>query len=320
MEISYNGFLDRVKTEILDYMPEHYKEHKVRINTIDILEQKVDLMVLLHPSTLTAPGLNMRDYFREFLSCWDMDKILKRIAEDYIEQDRDAILDAKEEVGDFSMVEDNICFRLVNQKTNEELLKNFVHTKVADFAKVYSLLLSKDENTIVGIDIPKQMLEIWDVSISEIDQAAEKNTAEQFLPKLRNCDDIIKELKTGKIAENLLERSKPVEEGVMFSLSNTAAMMGASAGFYPGIHEKVRSLVGDDYYMIPLNVDEVIIAPKKNVPDGIRTIEKMLWTSNMLLPEKMVLSDVIFEYTQKDRTLKPAWEQDRNRKSRDFER
>ena len=64
-----------------DTMPEHYKEHKVRINTIDILEQKVDLMVLLHPSTLTAPGLNMRDYFREFLSCWDMDKILKRIAE-----------------------------------------------------------------------------------------------------------------------------------------------------------------------------------------------------------------------------------------------
>ena len=143
MEISYNGFLDRVKTEILDYMPEHYKEHKVRINTIDILEQKVDLMVLLHPSTLTAPGLNMRDYFREFLSCWDMDKILKRIAEDYIEQDRDVIMEEKEE---------------------------------------------------------------------------------------------------------------------------------------------------------------------------------MLWASNMLLPEKMVLSDVIFEYTQKDRTLKPAWEQDRNRKSRDFER
>ena len=171
---------------------------------------------------------------------------------------------------------------------------------------------------IVGMDIPKQMLEIWDVSVSDIDRAAAKNTAELFLPKLRDCNAIIEEGRTGKTAENLLERSKPVEEGVMFSLSNTAAMMGASACFYPGIHDKVRSLVGDDYYVIPLNVEEVVIAPKKNVPDGIRNIEKMLWASNMLAPEKLVLSDVIFEYTQKDRMLKPAWEQ--NRKSRDFER
>ncbi len=320
MEISYNGFLEQVETRILDYMPEHYKEHKVRINTIDILEQKLDLMVLLHSSTMTAPGLNMRDYFREFLSCWDMDKILKRIAEDYIEQDKTAMLEAKKEVGDFSMVEDSICFRLVNQKNNEELLKNCVHTKVADFAKVYSLLLSKDENTIVGMDIPKQMLEIWDVSVSDIDRAAAKNTAELFLPKLRDCNAIIEEGMTGRCAENLLERRSPVEGGTIFSLSNTAAMMGASTCFYPGIHEKVRSLVGDDYYVIPLNVEEVIIAPKKNVPDGIRSIEKMLWSSNMLAPGKLVLSDVIFEYTQKDRMLKPVQEYSRNRKSRDFDR
>ncbi len=92
--------MHKVETSLPDYMPEKYKKHHIRIDEIEIFDQKMELVTFLSEETLSAPGLNIRDYFKEFLACWDFDKVLHKMAEDFQRLDNEIRMKRDEDIND----------------------------------------------------------------------------------------------------------------------------------------------------------------------------------------------------------------------------
>ena len=58
-----------------------------------------------------------------------------------------------------------------------------------------------------------------------------------------------------------------------YVLSNSNLFWGSAALFYPGVMEKIRHLIGGDYYVLPSSVHELIImAVSGNDPEGLVSI------------------------------------------------
>lgn len=78
--------------------------------------------------------------------------------------------------------------------------------------------------------------------------------------------------------------------------SNNSGVMGAGTIFYPGIEEKIRDVVGADFYILPSSVHEVLAVPK--VEMSLKELRDMVTTINaaQVAPEEQ-LSNNIYEFS-----------------------
>ena len=86
--ISYRDFLNQVEARFLEHMPEAYSQHHVRIEQIHVFDGTLEILGVFHEDIEAAPGINIRDYFKKFLGCWNMDKVLEEMAADYLKLDK----------------------------------------------------------------------------------------------------------------------------------------------------------------------------------------------------------------------------------------
>ena len=86
--ISYRDFLNQVEAHFLEHMPEAYSQHHVRIEQLHVFDGTLEILGVFHEDTEAAPGINIRDYFKKFLGCWNMDKVLEEMAADYLKLDK----------------------------------------------------------------------------------------------------------------------------------------------------------------------------------------------------------------------------------------
>ena len=87
--ISYRDFINQVEAHFMEFMPEEYQDHHVTVEEIEIFDKRLELLGVLGKDSVSAPGINLRDYFRKFLGCWNMEKVLKEMADDYQKLDRE---------------------------------------------------------------------------------------------------------------------------------------------------------------------------------------------------------------------------------------
>ena len=81
--ISYRDFINQVEAHFLEFMPEAYQDHHVTIEEIEIFDGRLEILGVLGEDCISAPGINLRDYFRKFLGCWNMEKVMQDMAADY---------------------------------------------------------------------------------------------------------------------------------------------------------------------------------------------------------------------------------------------
>lgn len=95
---------------------------------------------------------------------------------------------------------------------------------------------------------------------------------------------------------------------------------GATALLYPGVQEELRRQMHGDYYVVPLNVHE-ILAVRKRSPikeEQIRVFQKKMWQET---PGKDFLSSGLFLYHSREKRLTVCENQaDHYRKSPDHVR
>jgi len=327
--IRYSDFLNQVEKRILDFMPQKFQGCRAHIEEIEIGEGTIEILGLFKDDADAIPGISLRNYFKEFLGCWDMDKILKEIADDYrkldiemrVEMDIGHKITEKElELFDFDKVKDKICYRLMNYEANREFLEISLHERCMDFAKVYYIMESEDENGISYRCIPYVMLEEWGVSLNEVDKAASENMPKYFTPELYEAGELSLYCVSGVPAVNYLKENFLPESENCFVLTNERKRLGANVIMYPEVLQQVWDLFGEDIYVIPISVDEVIIMPKDKLQKAEKIIEAKLINDNKHLSAQRLLSNKLMEYTNEDLMLQPAQKFEKVSKKKEYER
>ena len=195
---------------------------------------------------------------------------------------------------DFEKVKDSICYKLVNTEANSAILKEVPHIDKLDLSVVFYILISEqDDGGIVTAMIKDSLAEAWGRSAEELFELAKENTPKHFKGSVRDMMSVLGDL-TGYIDSTDVEIE--VSDCPMYVCSNKQCMNGASAVLYDGLLEEFSKTVGNDLYVLPSSIHEMILVPVNDRfdPDELRAMVSEINTTQVAPDE--VLSDNVYIY------------------------
>ncbi len=269
-----------------DYSGEHRKHSeylKIRYRNIDLTELPVNMLA------------------NQYEGQPDLARIAKQIREmihfvqGYPEPERPEFSYA-----DYDTIKGNLAVRLEPAEKAEEAAGSVYEKHPLGILSAYYRVLGKEGNCWQWTRVPMHMQQFYSVSPKEILAAGLANTKENS--PLRIYPIPVKGQESTAVVTTF-DRS-----------------YGATAFLYPGVQEELRRQMHGDYYVVPLNVHE-ILAVRKRSPfkeEQIRSHQKRIRQES---PGKDFLSSELFLYHSKEKTLTVCENQaDHCRKSPDHVR
>ena len=181
-----------------------------------------------------------------------------------------------ENIFSFSKVKNQIVFKLIQEETNRELLRDVPHEKFLDFAVVFYVLIRNDEFGTATLLVRQEHLKNWGVTRKEMVEAARVNTPRLLPPRLEKLT------------------------GYMYVLGNESRNLGASAVCYPGVCRQAAEVLGESFYLIPSSIHEMILIPESYGLEK-HQLEQMLREINEKEVEaEEVLSRHVYFFSRRD--------------------
>lgn len=149
--------------------------------------------------------------------------------------------------------------------------------------------------------------------------AAAKNSAKHDPPMLRRLNASVASFLTGVIPANLLDGGSDAGDDNYFDGDTTAAdnayvvttasgTYGASVLAYEyrcgSILDRVADVIGEDYYVIPSSIHELILMPVSSCSHSTAKMQEMIRTINKTVVQKDdVLSNYLYRYNIMDKVF-----------------
>lgn len=282
----YQKFIETVKEHIKQVLQKKVYVHPVLKNNGLVY----DGLVILDPIFNISPTIYLNPYYHRYLDGVSLDDIYEDILKVYEEhlpsEDFDISL-----FEDYAKAQDHIVMKLINAKKNEKLLEQVPHVLIYDLAIVFLFTTYDFTHAYSTILIHHTHLKLWNIDTDALYEAAKMNSLKLLPPRLDNLHDIFEE-----ITDESLDFLNELDIHV---LTNPLKIFGATCMVYPNLLEEIAKIYDDDIIIIPSSVHEVLLFPKKNLPEGytLDYINTMVETVNATeLADTEILSDHTYHY------------------------
>lgn len=243
-----------------------------------------------------SPTIYLEEYFQQFQEGKPIEKIVEKILQLYEEVKcshpcEESLLQNYEELkGKFA------C-KLIHRGKNEKLLNDIPYVPWMDLAIVVFVLLEVSPYGTATVLVRKEHLEIWGLTEAQLFDEAKKNTPillpYQFCPMRK----LLREICPYAVDEG------EEEEESLYVLSNKLRSFGAASMLYEGILEKVGQKLGENYYILPSSIHEVIVVPESKSPVKQDLEEMVREINEKQVEEEEVLSDRVYYFSRKENRL-----------------
>lgn len=243
-----------------------------------------------------SPTIYLEEYFQQFQEGKPIEKIVEKILQFYEEVKcshpcEESLLQNYEELkGKFA------C-KLIHRGKNEKLLNDIPYVPWMDLAIVVFVLLEVSPYGTATVLVRKEHLEIWGLTEAQLFDEAKKNTPillpYQFCPMRK----LLREICPYAVDEG------EEEEESLYVLSNKLRSFGAASMLYEGILEKVGQKLGENYYILPSSIHEVIVVPESKSPVKQDLEEMVREINETQVEEEEVLSDRVYYFSRKENRL-----------------
>lgn len=243
-----------------------------------------------------SPTIYLEEYFQQFQEGKPIEKIVEKILQLYEEVKcshpcEESLLQNYEELkGKFA------C-KLIHRGKNEKLLNDIPYVPWMDLAIVVFVLLEVSPYGTATVLVRKEHLEIWGLTEAQLFDEAKKNTPillpYQFCPMRK----LLREICPYAVDEG------EEEEESLYVLSNKLRSFGAASMLYEGILEKVGQKLGENYYILPSSIHEVIVVPESKSPVKQDLEEMVREINETQVEEEEVLSDRVYYFSRKENRL-----------------
>lgn len=222
-----------------------------------------------------SPTIYLEEYYRQFQLGETIDLITKEILILYgkirfREPWKEGI------IRNYSEVRDRIIYRLINKEENELMLQDMPYVPYLDLAIVFYVLVEASDYGTATMPVKLEHLGLWNVKKEQVYEQACKNTCHLFPSEFRAMSSVIAEL------TNMEDTGG---EDALYVLSNHLRSFGAAAVLYPGCLCEIGEYLGEDYYVLPSSVHEMIIIRESAAP-GRRALSAMVTDINATQVEK----------------------------------
>lgn len=243
-----------------------------------------------------SPTIYLEEYFQQFQEGKPIEKIVEKILQLYEEVKcshpcEESLLQNYEEL------KGKLACKLIHRGKNEKLLNDIPYVPWMDLAIVVFVLLEVSPYGTATVLVRKEHLEIWGLTEAQLFDEAKKNTPillpYQFCPMRK----LLREICPYAVDEG------EEEEESLYVLSNKLRSFGAASMLYEGILEKVGQKLGENYYILPSSIHEVIVVPESKSPVKQDLEEMVREINETQVEEEEVLSDRVYYFSRKENRL-----------------
>ena len=103
-----------------------------------------------------------------------------------------------------------------------------------------------------------------------------------------------------KCVEMLLDDERMAMESPLFVLTNEAKLFGAVYMFLPEVMDKIADEKGDDLYILPSSIHEILILKTSELDDLPRLQHMVQDINEMQVPMEQRLSNHVYRYSKRD--------------------
>ncbi len=305
--MNYDVFLEVVKEQMKEHLPEKFQKGEVVINKVPKVNQTLDgLSVLVGEDNHICPNLYVQDIYERYLETGDLEGTLKESAKLYADlSERAGIEKADLNLG---TLKDHVICTLVNTEQNKELLDKVPNKPFQDLSIIFRWVVSVGEGQMSSAVVNESMMKQAGMSIDELMEAAMENTKRILPVSIYNMEDMLMGLVSDEpemdFFRSMAATERPPKE-TMWIISNSMGMNGASAILYEDKLHELAEKLETDLYLLPSSVHECIaISVDMGTPEELAEMVQSVNMNEVRLEDR--LSNNVYHYDKDLRELTMA--------------
>ena len=254
-------------------------------------------------------GLSIMDYYADYVNGKPIGDLVYEMVKQYEQGDEWVNKFDISQAENFEEFKDRVIVRPLRYATNRKILEDFMFRLHGDVALAIYMLIRNQDHNLATAKIHKSTIKSWNLSDDMVFEHAICNTQKLFEPSLLPMGLAI----TGTKPEQYPDRNKffmrldyahePCASGA-YVLFVKDSPNSAAAIFYPGVAEKLASILQDDLYVAMPFISWVAVHGKSSLPLGrIREMVSNMKRSPLENPKEF-LTENIYYYSRKQKALR----------------
>ncbi|MDO5392140.1 MAG: DUF5688 family protein [Eubacteriales bacterium] len=265
---SYQEFLDYIKNNIKDYLPEKYSNALVDIHPcLKNNGRMLDGLSIQLKEEKATPIIYLNSFYSDYENGKSLSSILSSVAvarDHFAEPRLSTSIDSLQDYLHSPEAINHIYFQICGSDTNTDLLNNMPHKIEKDLALTYHLEVGNSYDSNYSIKITNDLMKMLDLTPEELHSLAMENTPRDYPPVFCDINTALDSLLGVPSEENYLgsaKEFKDTNEPSMYLLTNKTKTLGSAALFYPDVPERLAQMLHNDFYILPSSVHEMLIIP-----------------------------------------------------------
>lgn len=297
--MNYQQFINAVKQEMKGSVA-----GEIEISIQDTLKNngvRRKGLLLQEKGQLMSPTIYLEEYYQQYRTGVKLEDITEQIQSLYRELRMKPITETRF-LYEYEQVKDRIVLKVINREKNEELLETIPYWPFLDLAIVFYVLLDINEAGAATMPVNLEHLKIWNVTEQELLKKAKENAVWLLPAQIRTMSSIVAEIMGAAPKEEV--------EDFMFVLSNSLRCLGAVCIAYDEVLYLIGEQLGENYFVLPSSIHEVIIVPESASP-GYSDLNEMIREINQTqVAEEEVLGDHAYYYDCAKKELRACCSED----------
>lgn len=261
-------------------------------------------LLIESPDVNVSPTIYLEEFYQRFLD----GETIQELAQDLL--DFYSIIKCENSwntsgIEHYDTIRDKIVFKLIHTEKNRPLLKEIPHIEVLDLSIVFYALLDVNSQGTATMTVSNEHLKCWDVTKEELFTLARRNVKSLLPAELFTMQQAVEEVLRSSPGEkkNLLKGTAVGGNDFMYVLSNPIRSFGAACIAYPEVLDLAGHVLGEDYYVLPSSVHEVVLVPESKgmAPDEMDAM--VVEINATQVEDEEILSNHAYLYKRESKTL-----------------
>lgn len=300
--MTFGDFVDTVKDNIKDYLPDSYRDAEIRTGMFQKLNGAYLGLQVRKEGQIAVPNINLERAFERFKDgpngITGMDAVLHQIA-DQVQGDLGL---ETAWLQDYGQVKKSLFIRVNDSQDNAESLRNLPHREMDGLAVSYHIAMEGPNGMEASVPVTYGLMQSYGINENQLHADALASGQALNPPVFMSMAEMMSRM-TGIDAEEL---APAVPDPGLMVLSNEQALYGAGALFYPQMMDQIAERMGSNYFVLPSSVHETLILPDDGLADR-EALESMVQEINaMAVAPEDRLSDHVYHYDAQDHIFEKA--------------
>ena len=254
-------------------------------------------------------GLSVMEYYADYVNGQPIGDLVYEMVKQFEKGDELFNKIDMSQIKVFEEFKDRVIIRPLRYASNKKILENFMYRLHGDIAlTIYMLIGNQDDRFATG-KINKNTIESWNLPEDMVFDHALSNTANLFEPYMIPMGQALSGTTPAQYPDKnkYFMRKDFLHETCMsgaYALLTEDSPNSAAAIFYPGVTERLASILQDDFYVAMPFVSWVVVHSKKFLPlDKIRGMVNGMKNSPLEDPREF-LTENIYYYSRKQKAFR----------------